>query len=370
MRLKSRPSKTNANISSGMMSVKDIINSQPNENEMILGDSIISRNQLTLFVGPPDIGKSRLIVQLVADFYTKEENWLQSLEIHQRELKVLFIQTENGLRRVKMDVENQLKRIKNSKKRKSFKRNIMFFIPQKMSDFDMDLRITENMTRLENYVRKFSPDLIIFDPYGDFLAGDNENSAGDHRRTIKQILQIAESGSTDAAVILMHHALPGKGAAQSALGYDATAYVRGSKSVTAIARCQINLAPVSSVLGEGMIIVCAKNNNGQKFKPISVKLDADAMCYKLNSEFDVEQWQRGIRSHGGLHRRNESKVTWELVEKLLTSNGSELKRKLLREAIIKETKLKESAVYKQIKEFLDQGKLIETAKGVLTINTK
>ena len=338
---------------------------EPPENDKFVGDFLISAGQLALLIGPPDIGKSRLAVQLAFELLLGKAKWLGTISIHRSDLKVLIIQTENNPRRVKADFASQLRGCSPSQ-REMVNRCLRIHIPRTVEDSALGLDDEVNVERLKKTIRAFDPDLVIFDPYGDFFAGENENDAMQTRKTIKKLMEVAQSHNPDTAVLLVHHARSGKAAAAGAEGWERGAFGRGSKALLSIARSQINVIPGDKD-GDAVIIACGKNNNGRRFERFAVRLDDQSMRYRPDPDFDFEQWESEVNNRKA---GSNKKVTPEIVKMALESlGGSKMKRKLV-EKIREVTQCSSTVAYDNIKKMIEKEELFETAGSICLLPAK
>ncbi len=344
---------------------------QIDETENILDDSLISAGELALLIGPSGIGKSRIAVQLIFDILLGTASWLNTLPIHRHAMKILIIQTENSVKRLKFDFGKQMAGC--SMAQRGIVNNLLrFHVPLTAEDRDLFLDDPANVQRLERTVRLHKPDLILLDPYGDLFAGDNENDAMQARRTAKAIFHVSQAYSPKTAILLVHHSRAGREAASGSVGWDRQAYGRGSKALVSIARSQINVAPGDEE-NNHLIISCGMNNNGREFAPFAVRLDQASMRYYRDDDFSIEQWREEISSKKGRRQSAEGKKDKPLMDKSmvlqrLPLTGEEIQAKSVVSEICETHFLSPSTVNRLIRELTESGEIrrrVETQGNVI-----
>ena len=326
---------------------------EPPETDKILGDWLVSAGELAIIVGPPEIGKSRLVAQLAIEMLLGEELWLGTIPIHRSDLRILIIQTENNPRRMRADIAAQLKGC-TSTQREAVKTGLRIHIATSVEDKALGLDDPINVERLGKTIANFRPDLVVYDPYGDFFAGDNENDAMQTRCTVKSLMKVSQAQNPQTAVLVVHHARSGKAAAAGADGWERGAYGRGSKALLSITRSQINVIPGDKD-GESLIIACGKNNNGRRFERFAVRLDPDTMRYETDPDFDFDAWEGEVNNKGGTRQ----KVSPAKVKAMLEELGGSTKKAELSKAIIEDTGCSRSTAYDSIAKASASGDLLE-----------
>ncbi|MCE5230427.1 AAA family ATPase [bacterium] len=343
-----------------MMSLQDLREYKPDPDDKILGNNLITRGGLTLLVGPADIGKTTIYFQLALAMLMKKKKWLEKIEIHQRRFRILVFQTENNAERMQRETRRGLgKKLFFSNRKLS--PDVKFYNPRTIQD--RTIADPETCEHMKECVKNFNPDLVIFDPYRDFFVGNSENAAIETRDTVYKIMEIAQAANPKTATLIVHHSLTGQASRQKAYGLEANEYGRGSKVLMSMARCQINCAPNSDVLGKDMVLVCAKNNDGPKFEPFGLKRNLKTKLFELDETFDPHKWKNSQR------RRNrtavEPKVSIEIVTSILNQAGGSMTKKKLTDAIREKTKCSSSTAYDSIKHMLASGVLKPNEGSIL-----
>jgi len=256
----------------------------PREN--ILGDHVLQAGELTVVAGQPDVGKTRVILQLCVDLLTGSPIWLQTLPIQRHDLRILMVQTENSAGRMQHDLANLLRGC-SAADRRAVKEALLFTLSGGVCSPDW------NLERVSALCQHFRPDLAIFDPLGDFLFDlENENAAMEMRQAVKALCRAVLAANPKAAIVVIHHAKTGRVNAAAAVGWDAGAFARGSKVLASIARAQVNLAP-GDESGETVLVSCGKCNNGRRFDPFAVRLNEGGVYVPVR-DFDLGAWKDAV----------------------------------------------------------------------------
>lgn len=329
---------------------------EPDPRERILGENLITQGGLSLLVGPPDVGKTKIAIQLAVNLVSGRSKWLKQIDIHQNRLKVFFVQTENSPTRINYEIGRALNMRRIPPTHPIFE-NLKFYIPKTIKDRSMLNQRTQQ--KISRMIEEIEPDLVIFDPYRDFFVGNNENDAVDTRKTIYWLMRIAQVTNPKAATLVIHHSLTGQNALRKAYGPEASEYARGSKALMSIARCQINCAPRRDILGDEMVIVCAKNNDGPKFAPFGLRRNPVSDQFEYDESFDFDEWNK-FRKNGKGEQQPKSKVTKEHFQTIL--KDTRLSKKLLSQKVQKTAKCSQSTAYEAIGKSLEKG-ILKMKKG-------
>ncbi len=325
--------------------------------------NLITQRGLTLLVGPPDVGKTKIAIQLAVDGVCRRSKWLEQIRIHHDRLKIFFVQTENSASRIYHEVAHALN-MKRIPPNHPIFNNLRFYIPKTIADRSMtDSRTEQKLTRM---IKKFKPHLVILDPYRDFFIGNSENDAVDTRKTVYRIMKIAQAASPKTATLVIHHSLTGQAALRKAYGPEASEYARGSKVLMSIARCQINCAPRHDILGNEMVIVCAKNNDGPKFEPFGLRRNPESDQFEVDESFDLDEWNKFRKNGNGRSPKSKSKVGDELIKTILPK-GKALSKKLLMAKIRHLAKCGKTVAYARIGKCLKNKILQERKDGKILV---
>ncbi len=279
------------------------------DSDMILGDRLLAETQLFTICGQGGIGKSRLLLQLAACQILGVA--FISLPTHGRPRKWLIIQTENSNRRLRSDFE----------KLKQWAGNRWPEIDDKLlihtleTDEDSLVNIESSEGRIRAAIKKFQPDIVVFDPLNAFSLGDL-NSDADMRWVCLKLAQIVKQGNANRALVVLHHSLTGRAGAAKATGFDRSSFGRNSKVLLALTRAQINLAPGSETDNETLVVSCGKNSNGREFPPFAVRLNSGTMIYEVVRDFNFDAWKDAIAG------KPKKKCTAEQMAALVDETGN------------------------------------------------
>lgn len=156
----------------------------------------------------------------------------------------------------------------------------------------------ENQQAILNVIAEHKPDVVIIDPLDEFGWGDL-NKDSDMRLTLVTLARICRKGDSERAIVVLHHALVGRGGAVKVTGYDRAAFARNSKALLAWTPAQINLAAADKENNDRIIVACGKNSNGPEFEPFAIRLNPATMIYECNPTLDVQRWAAEMEKPGG-----------------------------------------------------------------------
>lgn len=310
-------------------SIAEIMAHQPDENDLILADGYLCKGERTVWLGQGGLGKSRLSIQL-ACCCTLGRDFL-GVETRGRGQRWLFLQTENGLRRLKYDLEHM--RLAYSEVEWEHIEEHVFL---HTLEFDEDgvilLNEEAHFARAAELINRVSADVVVIDPLRDSHGGDLN---GDQEMTCatRNLTRLAKvGGRTDRALLVLHHALTGKAGAGKATGFDRSSFGRNSKVLQGWTRAQINIAPGSADNSNVLVIASGKNNNFNEFSPFAVELDEHTMTYHEKEDFDMEAWQAEI---SGTKTSAKKSVEDEIKSLLHAAGGRIEKKKLIEQARVR-----------------------------------
>ena len=233
------------------------------DSDMILGERLLADSQPLTILGQGGIGKSRLVLQLVAcqilgaDFI--------GMKTHGPPRKWLILQTENSNRRLSHDL-TKLKQWAGTRWSEIDAKLVLHTLE---TDDDSFVNVETAGEAIESALATFQPEIVVFDPLNAFTSGDL-NSDADMRAVCVRLSQLAKRGNPKRALIVLHHALTGRGGASKATGFDRSSFGRNSKVLLAWTRGQINLSPASEHDNETLVVSCGKNSNGREFKQVGL----------------------------------------------------------------------------------------------------
>ena len=328
-----------------------------------LGDHMLQAGEPTIIAGPPELGKSRLVQQLILSIALGRPDWL-GLPIHRRDLRIISFPVEDSIHRKQMDLDRQLSGIAQEEET-YLDDTVRIYAPTRPEDRIVWLDDEATVNKLTTLVREHRADLVIFDPYAAFFAGEDENQSMQARQTMTAMARISRAGNPDAALLVVHHSRIGREATAGAIGWERGAYIRGSKALTAMSRAQINFAPVDPDDRDLILVSCGKCSNGRPFEPFAIRLDPGTMRYHPDPTFSLDDWKANVQEKG-FRPGPRAKISDVLVLALMQEIGGAIKRSTLVERISTEAGCNKTAAYQAIKKLVDEGRL-NLAAGYLNV---
>ncbi len=299
--------------------INEILAMQFDPADLILPNGYLVLGERTAICGMGSVGKSRLTMQLSLCCRTGREflGW----ETRGRELRWLFLQTENSCRRLQADLERMLSAL-TAAEREAITTGV--FLHTLEGDEDGFLALDwENRERIANAIAKTDANIVVFDPLRDF-GTDDLNADAHMTETLREISRLTRHGNARRVPLVIHHALTGKSGIQKVVGFDRTSFGRNSKVLFMWTRAQINVAPARPDDNSVLIIASGKCSNFTEFQPFAARLDFDTMTYFRDDDFDVDEWRESLDSA----KSGGDKLTLEGVLALLPETGS-VEKKLL-----------------------------------------
>lgn len=257
--------------------------------DLILGNGYLQRGERCAVCGMGGVGKSRLAMQLACccragrDFLGWRTNG--------RDLRFLFLQTENSCRRLKADLEKMLSAF-TPEEQKHIKAGL-FFHTLECDDDGFLMLDAENLERVADAITRTEADVVVYDPLRDFSL-DDLNSDKVMSDTLREITGVTKRGNPQRTALVIHHAATGKAGVQKTTGFDRSSFGRNSKVLFAWARAQINVAPAKPEDNTLIIVASGKCNDAPEFKLFAARLNDETMLYARDDDFDVEQWHQRI----------------------------------------------------------------------------
>jgi hypothetical protein len=259
------------------------------DSDKILGDRLLAIAQSLVIAAMGGAGKSRLLLQLLASIIARL-NFL-TFETGCPELRWLVLQTENSNRRLQYDLKHLEAWL--GKDWRLFEERVTFHAIENDSDSFVSLDDNGNVARIAAAIEEVKPGGIVIDPLNDFAIGDLNKDA-DMRATLQTLSRVCRKGDPQRSLIVLHHALTGKGGSAKATGYDRSSFARNSKALHAWTRGQINLAPVDADNNDRLIVACGKCSNGKEFPTFGIRLNPETMIYECDPSIDVADWEKEV----------------------------------------------------------------------------
>jgi hypothetical protein len=146
-----------------------------------------------------------------------------------------------------------------------------------------------------------NPDVVVWDPLKD-TTWDDLNTDNVMANVLRTLCRTSRKLNPRRAVIIVHHAITGKGGAAKAAGMERASFGRNSKVLHSFCRAAINIVSAEEDDNRKLLFFCGKNNNGPEFKPFAAEL-GDDFIYRIDEHFDMEAWKEGMgiasKSSGG-----------------------------------------------------------------------
>ena len=257
--------------------------------DLILPNGYLTAGELTAMCGIGGIGKSRLAMQFGMccrvgwDFLGWPTNG--------RDLRFLFLQTENSCRRLQDDLKKMLSAF-TPDEQKHLNAGIFFHTLEVDDDGFLALD-AENKERAENVINEKAANVVVYDPLRDFSL-DDLNSDKFMGETVRDILRITKHGNPKRVPLLLHHALTGKAGAQRTTGWDRSSFGRNSKVLQMMARAVINVGQARPDDNSVILIGSGKCNNAPEFTAFAARLNFETMLYARDEDFDMQSWREEV----------------------------------------------------------------------------
>ena len=340
-----------------LRSPDELLAMQFDDSDIILGERLLAKGQPLVIAAQGGTGKSRLTLQIVAA--TVSSRKFLAFNTAGSELRWLIMQTENSNRRLQQD----LARIKSwlGDDWPHFVEQVVFHTIENDDDGFVSLDSLENRAAIQTAIESARPDCIVIDPLNDFAAGDLNKDA-DMKATLQMLSRLCRRGNPNRAIIVLHHALTGKGGAVKATGYDRSSFARNSKTLHAWARGQINLAPVDGDNNDRLILACGKCSNGPEFQAFGIRLN-EAMIYECDPSIDVSAWQTEMNG-----KSESADLSPKFVAETCKELGNPTKKELVK-AVRDETGCANGSAYRAV-ERAERAKAIHYTKLNKTYVTK
>lgn len=266
----------------------------PPPNLNLIGAGYLRRRQLTTLIGPPGVGKSRLSLWLGCSHIAGRS--FMGLDSANHPAKWLFFGNENDPLRQKTDLEWFYRNL-TAVEQALVDANLFLHVLEKPDDGIITLSDPEAYQKLTSTLKAVVPDVIVFDPWGNMIEG-NENDNEEIRRTLKALFRAVTTCCPEAAMLVIHHARTGKSTAlEAGNNYSGGSLGRGSKALVSAARCELALWPGHSEDSSKLVLTCEKVNNVKKFEPKGLVFENGV--YHEDASFSVEAWRDDIEGARG-----------------------------------------------------------------------
>jgi hypothetical protein len=296
--------------------------------DLILPNGYLTAGDLTAICGIGGIGKSRLTMQFA--MCCRAERDFLGWPTNGRDLRFLFLQTENSCRRLQSDLQRMLGGFKPDEQ-SHIKEGIFFHTLENDDDGFLALD-SENQARVRKAILETAANVVVCDPLRDFSLDDlnSDKVMGD---TLRDILRVTKRGNPKRVPLTVHHAVTGKAGVQKVTGWERASFGRNSKVLLMMARAVINIGQARPDDNTVIIIASGKCNNAPEFKPFAAEIDFDTLLYSRDDDFDMQNWQNEIIRKGtGTGRTTPCKGTIEDLFHLIPPTGSIERNVLIQKA--------------------------------------
>jgi len=272
-----------------LLTLDEILAYQPAPDEQIWPEGILCKGVPTGIIGAPGAGKSRLTLQ--AAICTILGKPFLQWETKGAELKWLFLQTENGTRRLKSDLSamtaslSAADRMRVNEHLRILDIMAMDFCSICMADG------SPQRERIMATLEVWPADIVVIDPLRDAGSGDLNGDA-DMTATCKGIAAIIRRDNPKRVPLIVHHGRTGAVEASKVFGGDAASFGRNSKVLNGWLRSQINIAPAGVNHPDTVIVGCGKCSDGPKWEPFAARLNVHTRFYEVLEDFDLHEWER------------------------------------------------------------------------------
>ena len=264
--------------------------------------------------GAPGRGKSRVTFDLARQQVLGRD--FMGLPTLQRPLKWLIVGSENDIHRLNFEMCRflfhadpiSMKGLNNDERKRiaaengftaadieRLDANIRPFTLEQPDDCYISLADEDNQKKLTQTMKDETPDVLVVDPWGDLIAGEELNDA-DVRATVQTLRKCEKDAEINAPCFIVCHARIGANEEAKARGMSEGNFMRNSKCLYSIARYFINVRRASFDDNPPIELVCAKNNNGVKPPPVAGKLNPVTMSYETIADHDADAWQRELEN--------------------------------------------------------------------------
>jgi hypothetical protein len=312
--------------------------------DLLLANGYLVKGSALTILGQGGLGKSRFALQLAVCSILGRDflGWKTS----SAEVKWLFIQTENGCRRLKADLGKMLSGLSKQDLAK-LDANLRLHTIEHDEDTFVSLGSETGKARIHQAIKTFPADVVVFDVLRDFSIGDLNNDA-DMAATCAAIGGVVRQGNPHRIPLIVHHATTGRAGIAKASGFDRSSFGRNSKVLLGWTRAQINLAPHGPDSNDVVIVTSGKANDFEEFKPFAVRLNPDSWQYEPAPDIDVEEWKESIA--GKTAGKKSTATLAHVIERARKAGIDGISKTELVKAIMNETGCGKTKAYDLVDE--------------------
>lgn len=268
--------------------------------DAILGDpdgSIYWRDrELALLVGPGGVGKSRLALGLAFSQILGRE--YLGFRLIGPPRTWLLAGNENSIGRQKA----QLAAMAGALPRKDRDLIESHLLVQALVGAEADSMSLDDPGALalwRSTAAKWRPDVVVVDPWEAVVIGGDCNDSPATRESVRVLRSIFGPHNERFSPLIVHHAREGAQAVLGAEGFDAAAFIKGTKTLRSMARFQVNVAPEDPDDGGRIVLACGKINDARRFTPRGAVLEESTHLYLANPDFDIDAWRADVEGKRG-----------------------------------------------------------------------
>jgi hypothetical protein len=324
--------------------------------DLLLANGYLVKGSPLTILGQGGLGKSRFTLQL-AVCSILGRNFL-GWKTSGADVKWLFLQTENGCRRLKADLGKMMAGLSKAELAK-LDANLRLHTIEHDEDTFVSLGSDSSRERVQQTIKAFPADVVVFDVLRDFGVGDLNNDA-DMAATCGAIGGVVRQGNPQRIPLVVHHATTGRAGIAKASGFDRSSFGRNSKVLLGWTRAQINLAPHGPDSNDVVIVTSGKANDFEEFKPFAVRLNPDTWHYEPAPDIDIEEWKQTIAGKGA--GKTASATLAEVVKETRKAGIDGISKAALVQAVRKETGCGHTKAYDLVKE-AEKSKAIHRRKS-------
>jgi hypothetical protein len=266
---------------------QEILDMSVTEADLILKNGYLAFGERACMCG---VGKSRLAMQLA--ICTRLGRPFLGWETNGRELRWLFLQTENSIRRLKQELHAMFQPL-TPEERAHVSAGIHVHTLEQETDGLVYLNRPDSLQAVANAIERSGADVVVFDPLRDFTTGDLNKDA-DMAEVLALITTTVRKGNPRRVPFVLHHAGTGRAGVAKATGYDRSSFGRNSKVLHGWARSQTNVVPARPNDNTILIIASGKCSNAEEFKPFAAELNPATLMYERLENFDIEGWMESV----------------------------------------------------------------------------
>ena len=334
----------------------EILKMQFDPADLLLENGYLVKGSPLTILGQGGLGKSRFTMQLAVSSILGRDflGWKTS----GAEVKWLFLQTENGCRRLKDDLGKMMAGLSKTDLAK-LDANLRLHTIEHDEDAFVSLGSDLSRERVQQTIKAFPADVVVFDVLRDFGVGDLNNDA-DMAATCAAIGGVVRQGNPSRIPLIVHHATTGRAGIAKASGFDRSSFGRNSKVLLGWTRAQINLAPHGPDSNDVVVVTSGKANDFKEFEPFAVRLNPDTWQYDPAPDIDIEEWKERVAGKGA--GRTSTASLAEVVKETRKAGIDGISKAALVQAVRKETGCGHTKAYDLVKE-AEKSKAIHRRKS-------